>query len=87
MYSLGSIIVKFTHELVSDIMAGRKRKNPRLIRVYSVEEISNQYDFHPNTIRSWTRKDGLRYYRKGPGGKILIREDDLNAFFDRLYEP
>lgn len=68
-------------------MAGRKRKNPRMIRVYSVEEIGELYDFHPNTVRSWIRRDGLRHYRKGPGGKILIREDDLNRFFDEFYEP
>lgn len=68
-------------------MAGRKRKNPRLIRVYSVEEISDQFDFHPNTVRLWVHRDGLRHYKKGPGGKILIREDDLNEFFDKFYEP
>lgn len=68
-------------------MAGRKRKNPRMIRMYSVEEISELYDFHPNTVRSWIHKDSLRHYRKGPGGKILIREDDLNRFFDAYYEP
>jgi len=68
-------------------MAGRKRKNPRLIRVYSIEEISEQFDFHPNTVRSWVHRDGLRHYKKGPGGKILIREDDLNEFFDKYYEP
>ena len=68
-------------------MAGRKRKNPRLIRVYSIEEISDQFDFHPNTVRLWVHRDGLRHYKKGPGGKILIREDDLNEFFDKYYEP
>ena len=65
----------------------RKRKSPIRVRLLSVEEISNQYDFHPNTIRSWIHRDSLRHYRKGPGGKILIREDDLIKFFDELYEP
>lgn len=65
----------------------RKRKNPIRVRLLSVGEISEQYDFHPNTIRSWIHRDGLRHYRKGPGGKILIREDDLNQFFDEFYEP
>lgn len=68
-------------------MAGRKRKNPRNIRVFSVEEISDQYHFHPNTIRAWIHRDGLRHYRKGPGGRILIREDDLHGFLDEFYEP
>jgi len=66
---------------------GRKRKNPIQVRLLSVNEISELYDFHPNTIRSWIHRDGLRHYRKGPGGRILIREDDLNRFFDELYEP
>jgi len=68
-------------------MAGRKRKNPRLIALYSVAEISKKFDFHPNTVRLWVHRDGLRHYRKGPGRKILIREDDLNQFFDEFYEP
>lgn len=66
---------------------GRKRKNPIRVRLLSVDEISEQYDFHPNTVRSWIHRDGLRHYRKGPGGKILIREDDLNRFFDEFYKP
>ena len=65
----------------------RKRKNPIRVKLLSVEEISDQYDFHPNTIRSWIHRDGLRHYRKGPGNKILIREDDIRRFFDELFEP
>ncbi|MFC1968610.1 helix-turn-helix domain-containing protein [Chloroflexota bacterium] len=68
-------------------MAGRRRKNPLQIRAYSVQEICDQFDFHPNTVRLWVHRDGLRHYRKGPGGKILIREDDLNEFLDRFYHP
>ena len=68
-------------------MAGRKRKNPRLITVYSVQEISKKYHCHPNTVRAWVHRDKLRHHRKGPGRRILIREDDLNEFLDRFYEP
>ena len=68
-------------------MGTRKRKNPRAVRLFSVNEVSKLYDFHPNTIRLWIHRDGLRHYRKGPGDKILIREDDLNDFFDKYYEP
>jgi len=68
-------------------MASRKRKNPRTIKLHSVKDISEKYQFHPNTVRSWIHRDGLRCYRKGPGGKILIREDDLNDFLDEFYEP
>jgi excisionase family DNA binding protein len=66
-------------------MTRKRRKNP--IRLYSVGEISELFDFHPNTIRLWVHRDGLRHYRKGPGDKIYIREDDLKDFFAKFYEP
>lgn len=62
----------------------RKMRNP--IPLYSVKDISEKYDFHPNTIRAWVHRDGLRCYRKGRGGRILIREDDLLAFLAKWYE-
>lgn len=66
-------------------MGRKRRKNP--IRLYSVEEVSRLYDFYPNTVRLWVHRNGLRDYRKGPGGKIYIREDDLKDFFAKFYEP
>ena len=66
-------------------MVQRRRKNP--VRLYSVNEISKLFGFHPNTVRLWIHRDGLRYYRKGAGGKIYIREDDLKDFFAKFYEP
>ena len=64
-------------------MARKRRKNA--IRLYSVKEISQLYEFHPNTIRLWIRRDGLRHYRKGRGGKIYVRDDDLKDFFAKFY--
>ena len=64
-------------------MTRKRRRNP--LRLYSVAEISQKYGFHANTIRLWVHRDGLRYYRKGRGGKIYIREDDLKDFFARYY--
>ena len=52
----------------------------------SVQEISSLHGFHPNTIRAWVSRDGLRCYRKGRGGKVLIREDDLSEFLAKWYE-
>ena len=66
-------------------MARKRRKNP--VRLYSVEELSQLYGFHPNTVRLWVHRDGLRHYRKGRGGKIYIRDDDLKDFFAKFYEP
>ena len=66
-------------------MARKRRRNP--VRLYSVAEISELFGFHANTVRSWVHRDGLRHYRKGPGGKIYISEDDLKDFLARFYEP
>ena len=66
-------------------MKRKGRKNPT--RLYSVQEISTLFGFHPNTIRLWIHRDHLRHYRKGPGDKIYIREDDLKDFFAEYYEP
>ena len=65
-------------------MARKRRKNP--VKLYSVKEISKEFGFHPNTIRLWVHRDSLRYYRKGRGGKIYIREDDLKDFFAKFYD-
>jgi len=68
-------------------MSKRKRKNPIRVKLLAVNEISDKHGFHPNTVRLWVHRDGLRHYRKGPGSKILIREDDLSDFLDKFYEP
>jgi hypothetical protein len=65
-------------------MPRRKRVNP--VWLLSVENVALLYDFHPNTIRSWVNKDGLRHYRKGRGGKIYLREDDVRDYIARNYE-
>jgi excisionase family DNA binding protein len=65
-------------------MARRKRINP--IWLLSVEDIAERYHFHPNTIRAWVNQDNLRHYRKGRGGKIYIREDDVMDFIAKNYE-
>ena len=65
-------------------MYKRRRRNP--IPAYSVADITTEYGFHPNTVRAWVHRDGLRYHRKGRGGKILIREDDLETFLKKFYD-
>jgi len=66
-------------------MARKRRKNP--IKSYSINEISELFDFHPNTVRLWIHRDGLQHYRNGRGGKIYILEDDLKDFLAKFYEP
>ena len=55
--------------------------------MYSVEEVAEIYEFHPNTVRNWVNRDNLRSYRKGRGNKMYIREDDLKDFLAKFYEP
>lgn len=73
---------------------GLKRKYKRrrnvnegnIIHLLSVELISDVYDFHPNTIRAWVNHDGLRHTKRGPGGKIYIRKEDIERHIKLWYE-
>ena len=65
-------------------MRRRKRVNP--VWLLSIEDVARRYDFHPNTIRAWVNEDGLRHYRKGRGGKIYLREDDVRDYIVRNYK-
>jgi len=66
----------------------RRKKNviaKRGVPMLSVKLISERYDFHPNTIRAWVTRDGLRHTRHGPGGKIFVRQDDVERFIKFWY--
>ena len=67
----------------------RRKKN--VIRggatpMLSIKQISDRYGFHPNTVRAWVTRDKLRHKRQGPGKKIFIRQDDVEAFIKEWYE-
>jgi len=67
----------------------QRKKNiirSRAIPMLSVKHISQKYRFHPNTVYAWVTRDGLRHVRHGPGGKIFIRQDDLERFIQQWYE-
>ena len=68
----------------------RRRKNSRIDfkdkSFLSVNEISKRYRFHPNTVRAWVSRDGLKHVRRGPGGKIYIREGHVERFIRNWYE-
>ena len=67
----------------------RKKRNVsygNVIRLLSVERVSELYGFHPNTIRTWVNQDHLRHTRRGPGGKIYIRKEDVDRFIKLMYE-
>lgn len=66
----------------------RRKRNiiaKRGVPMLSVESISAEYGFHPNTIRAWVTRNGLRHIRHGPGGKIFIRQDDVERFIKFWY--
>ncbi|MBT4512878.1 MAG: helix-turn-helix domain-containing protein [Chloroflexi bacterium] len=65
----------------------KKNKNPTSdISMLSVERISEKYDFHPNTVRSWVNKDGLPHVRHGRGGKVFVKQDDVERYIKMWYE-
>ncbi len=42
---------------------GNRKLNHRLVKIhrtYSVTEVVELYDLHPNTVRNWVKRDGLR---------------------------
>lgn len=47
-------------------------------------EIARRYGFHVNTPGNWCR-EGLLPYIRGPGGKYLIKREDLEKFFREYY--
>ena len=56
------------------------------VPMLSVKRISDRYGFHPHTVRSWVTRDRLKHVRHGPGGKIFIRQDYVEAFIKEWYE-
>lgn len=60
----------------------RRRTNPMYL---TTTQIADRFGFHRNTVGNWCR-EGLLPYRLGPGGKYLIRLDDLEEFFKEYYE-
>ena len=67
----------------------RRKKNiiqGRTARMLSVKKVSEVYGFHENTVRAWVARDGLRHVRHGPGGKIFIRQDNVERFIRQWYE-
>ena len=51
----------------------------------NIREISEHLDVHPNTIRNWIRRDGLRAYKFGKTGEVRVHISDLRSFLRRFY--
>jgi excisionase family DNA binding protein len=66
-------------------MMKRRIRNPVLY--VSVAEASALYGFHPNTIRAWAHRDGLPFLKRGRGGKMYFRAEDIRRFLDTHYTP
>ena len=66
----------------------RKRNvlKARATPMLSVRLISQRYGFHPHTVRAWVNRDGLKAVKHGPGGKMFIRQDDVEEFIKGWYE-
>ena len=56
------------------------------VRMLSVQHTAKEYGFSVHTVYNWVHRDGLRHVKHGPGGKIFIRQDDVEAFVRKWYE-
>jgi len=55
-------------------------------RMLSVQRIAKEYGFSVHTVYNWVNRDHLRHVKHGPGGKIFIRQDDVERFINQWYE-
>ena len=55
-------------------------------RMLSVEQICEEHGFHPNTVRSWAHRDGLKFVRHGRGGKMYFKRSTIEKFVKQWYE-
>ncbi len=54
--------------------------------LYSAREAAVWAGVSPRTMRRWMAQ-GLPYYQTGPGHKVLLRLDDIEAFLTRRHTP
>ena len=56
-------------------------------KMMSINRVAEKYGFSLHTVYNWVNRDGLKHVRHGPGGKIVIKQSDVEAFIDRWYGP
>jgi len=56
-----------------------------IVPMLSIKMVSEKYGFHPQTVRNWVNRDGLKSVKHGTGNKVFIRQDDVEAFIDTWY--
>ena len=69
----------------------RKYKKKKTImlgnaKILSVQRVAKRYGFSVHTVYNWVHRDGMRHVKHGPGGKIFVRQDDVEAFIKQWYE-
>jgi excisionase family DNA binding protein len=50
--------------------------------IFTRKEIATWFRVHPTTVTRWVKSGELICYRIG--GRILFRENDVRAFFEKL---
>jgi len=55
-------------------------------KMLSVKRVAEKYGFSIHTVYNWVHRDGLKHVKHGPGGKIIIRQYDVEAFIKKWYE-
>jgi hypothetical protein len=73
------------------MISGKKYRRKQIFKkgkvpMLSVTQISEKYGFHPHTVRAWVNRDGLKHVKHGPGGKVFIRQTDVENFMKMWYQ-
>jgi len=55
-----------------------------MTKVRTVDEVGAILHRHPQTVRKLIRDGRLRALQDGPGGRVLVRDDDLDAYLDSI---
>jgi len=54
-------------------------------KMLSINRVADKYGFSLHTVYNWINRDGLKHIRHGPGGKIVIKQSDVEAFIEKWY--
>lgn len=67
-------------------MFKRKYSRKNLVnKMLSVAQVSEKYGFHPQTVRNWINRDGLKHVKHGPGGKVFFKKFVIERFIKNWY--
>ncbi len=69
----------------------RKNKRKKIIKwdnvnMLPVKHVAEKYGFSVHTVYNWISRDKLKSEKHEPGGKVFIKQNDVEAFIKKWYE-